>query len=139
MAKSKDVHAPQQVAEYIQKLDPAFAGLVEAVRQLILKADSEIGEQIKWNAPSFFYTGAMKPFDPKEYKRDIVVMNLRKGAVLLVFPTGAAIKNDTTGLLEGSYADGRRMITFKNKEEIKAKGKKLQEVIRLWLQTVEKA
>ena len=137
MAKSKDIHDPKGVTEYIQKLEPGFAKLIEKVRQLILTADKEVGEQIKWNAPSFFYTGAMKPFDPKEYKRDIVVMNLRKGVVLLVFPTGAVIK-DNTGLLEGAYADGRRMVTFKSEDEIKTKAEDLQQVIRLWLQTVEK-
>lgn len=51
----------------------------------------------------------MKPFDPKEYKRDIVVMNLHKGKILLVFPTGARI-NDGTGILEGKYTDGRRVV-----------------------------
>lgn len=137
MAKAKDIHDPQSVTEHIQKLAPEWAALVEAIRQLILNTDKEIGEQIKWNSPSFFYTGAMKPFDPKTYKRDIVVMNLRKNAVLLVFPTGAVVQ-DSTGLLEGNYTDGRRMVTFNNKEEIKARGKDLQKVIRQWLQLVEK-
>ena len=111
--------------------------MVEAIRQLILTADKQVGEQIKWNSPSFFYTGEMKPFDPKEYKRDLVVVNVRKGVALLVFPTGAGIK-DTTGILEGNYTDGRRMITFRNMEEIKAKGKDLQKVVKEWLAQVDK-
>lgn len=137
MAKSKDIHDPQAVAALISKLEPAQASLIESIRQLVLSADKEIGEQIKWNSPSFFYTGDMKPFNPKEYKRDIVVINMRKGQALLVFPTGSVIK-DTTGLLEGDYADGRRMITFKNTDEVKAKAKDLQQVIRLWLKQVDK-
>ena len=137
MAKSKDINDPQSVTAFIQKLEPEFAQMIEAIRNLILSTDKEVGEQIKWNSPSFFYQGEMKPFDPKEYKRDIVVMNVRKGVVLLVFPTGANI-NDTTGLLEGNYTDVRRLATFKTMEDVVRKGKDLQEVIKLWLQQVDK-
>lgn len=47
-----------------------------------------IGEQIKWNNPCFYFTGEMPAFDPKEYKREIVVMNLFKGRIMLVLPSG---------------------------------------------------
>ncbi len=137
MAKSKDINDPQSVSAFIHKLEPEFAQMIEAIRNLILSTDKEVGEQIKWNSPSFFYQGEMKPFDPKEYKRDIVVMNIRKGVALLVFPTGANI-NDTTGLLEGDYTDGRRLAAFKTMEDVEKKGKDLQEVIRLWLHLVDK-
>ena len=137
MAKTKDINDPKSVTEYIQKLDPDFARLVEAIRQLILSTDKEIGEQIKWNSPSFFYQGKMKPFDPKEYKRDIIVLNIRKGIALLVFPTGAII-NDATGILEGQYTDGRRLVTFTNTNDVAVKGKDLQKVIKQWLKLVDK-
>jgi hypothetical protein len=137
MPAAKDIHDPENVTAHIQKLDPAFASIIEAVRKLILNTDTTIGEQIKWNSPSFFYTGTMKPFDPKTYKRDIVVMNLRKGEILLVFPTGATI-TDTTGLLEGNYTDGRRMAKFITMDDVKQKGKDLQTVIKAWLALVEK-
>ena len=137
MPKSKDIHDPAAVTSYIQNLDPAFAKAIETLRQLILGAGKEIGEQIKWNSPSFFYTGGMKVFNAKEYKRDIVVMNLHKGNMLLVFPTGATI-GDSTGLLEGDYTDGRRLIRFKDLADIKAKSKALQQIIQTWLSQVEK-
>lgn len=127
----------EQVTAYIQKLDKKLAGAVEYARQLILSTDREIGEQIKWNSPSFYYTGEMKPFDPKEYKRDLIVMNLRKGQILMVLPTGAKIK-DTTGLLEGKYTDGRRLITLTDLDDIKSKERKLKTVIRDWLKLIEK-
>src|SRR5688572_4441849 len=105
---AKDINDPKAVTTYIQKLEPGLAALIEAIRQLILSTDKEVGEQIKWNSPSFFYQGEMKAFDAKEYKRDIVVVNIRKGHALLVFPTGATV-NDPSGILEGNYTDGRRM------------------------------
>lgn len=134
---AKDINDPISVTEYIQKLDPEFGQLIEAIRQLILSADKSVGEQIKWNAPSFFYQGEMKSFNPKEYKRDMVVLNTRKGIALLVFPTGERIK-DNSGILEGTYQDGRRMVTFRNREEVEAKGKDLQKAIQEWLSQVDK-
>lgn len=104
----------------------------------MLGLDKEIDVQIKWNSLSFYYTGEMKPFDPKEYKRDIVVFNLhKKEQVLLVFPTGARIE-DNTGLLEGKFTDGRKTASFRSLEDVKSKGNDLGSVVKKWLQTVDK-
>jgi uncharacterized protein YdhG (YjbR/CyaY superfamily) len=65
MAKSIKLTDSEQVTEHIKKLEPAFGNVIEAIRQVILKSDKEVGEHIKWNNPSFYYTGEMKPFDPK--------------------------------------------------------------------------
>ena len=127
----------ERVTEHIQKLDPAFGKIIEAIRQIILSTDKEIGERIKWNNPSFYYTGEMKSFDPKEYKREIVVFNLYKGRILLVFPSGAKV-NDESGLLQGDYKDGRRIITLKDMKDVKSKEKALQNVIKEWLKLVDK-
>ena len=127
----------EQVTAHIQKLEPQLAGIIEYIRQVILRTDKEIGERIKWNNPSFYYTGEMQPFDPKEYKRDIIVMNLFKGRIMLVFPSGAKV-NDTSGLLEGDYKDGRRITVFKDVEEVRSKEKTLQAIIKRWLELVEK-
>jgi hypothetical protein len=122
---------------HIQKLDKSIAGCVALLRQIILDTDKEIGERIKWNNPSFYYTGEIKPFDPKEYKREIAVFNLFKNRIMLVFPGGAAIRDDS-GLLEGDYKDGRRITVFKDLEDVKAKAKNLQAVIKKWLALVDK-
>jgi hypothetical protein len=125
------------VGEYIAQLEGPLAKTIEAVRQVFLKTDKTVGEQIKWNAPAFYYTGDMKPFDPKEYKRDIAVVNIyKKEYVLLIFPTGARIK-DSSGILEGTYTDGRRMVKIASVDDLKAKEKALQQVIKDWLKGVE--
>ncbi|WP_448698694.1 DUF1801 domain-containing protein [Mucilaginibacter sp. AW1-3] len=126
----------EAVSTYIEKLDAPVAAIVEALRRIILSADAEIGEEIKWNAPSFFYTGEMRPFNPKEYKRHIIVMNLHK-RILLVLPSGAKV-NDTSGLLEGSYTDGRRLVTIKTMDDVTQKEAALRSVIKDWLKLVEK-
>lgn len=136
MAKAKDINDPFSVTAFISKLEPGLAEIIEAVRKIILSTDKEIGEQIKWNSPAFFYTGAMRPFNPKDYKRDIVVVNIHKGYALLVFPTGAII-NDTAALLEGDFKDGRRLAKFTDMNDVKQKGKALQAVIKAWLKLVD--
>jgi hypothetical protein len=136
MAMSK-LTDTEQVTEHIRKLDKSIAGTVETLRQIILKTDKEISERIKWNNPSFYYTGEMKPFDPKEYKREIIVLNLFKNRIMLVFPSGAKV-NDKSGLLEGEYKDGRRITVFKDLKDVKEKEKNLQSVIKKWLKLVEK-
>ena len=127
----------EYVNQHIKSLAPELGEIVEVIRQIILSTDKEIGERIKWNNPSFYYRGEMKPFDPKEYKREIIVFNLFKGRIMLVFPSGAKV-NDTSGFLEGDYKDGRRMITFKDMKDVKAKEKALRQVIKDWLRLVDK-
>ncbi len=127
----------EQVTEHIQKLGAPIAEIVEKLRQIILNTNSEIGERIKWNNPSFYYTGEMKAFDPKEYKRDLLVMNLHKGRIMLVFPSGAKV-NDPSGLLEGDYKDGRRLVIFKDLNEVKAKQKNLEKIIKDWLKLIDR-
>jgi hypothetical protein len=137
VAKAIKLSDSEQVTQHIKKLDPAISKTIETIRKIILATDKEIGEQIKWNNPSFYYTGEMKPFDPKEYKRDMIVMNLHKNRIMLVFPSGAKVK-DTTGLLTGDYKDGRRLVIFADMKDVKAKEKALQIVIKDWLKLVDK-
>ncbi|MEP7372094.1 MAG: DUF1801 domain-containing protein [Chitinophagaceae bacterium] len=137
MASSKKLSDEEQVTSHIAKLDPELGKIIEALRKIILNTDKEVGERIKWNNPGFYYTGEIKPFDPKEYKREIVVFNLYKGRIMLVFPSGAKVK-DTSGLLEGDYKDGRRIIIFKDMKDVKTKEKALQKVIKEWLKLVDK-
>jgi hypothetical protein len=135
MAKSK-LSNSELVSAYIEKLEEPTRQIVETLRQIILNTDPEIAEEIKWNAPSFYYSGEMKLFDPKEYRRHIVVMNFHK-RILMVFPSGAKIDN-TSGLLTGDYNDGRRLVEVKSMDDVKNIIPALQDAIKDWLSKVEK-
>lgn len=137
MAKAIKLSDKEQVTQHIKKLDPVFGKIIEAIRKIVLSADASVGERIKWNNPSFYYTGEMKPFDPKEYKREIVVFNLFKEKIMLVFPSGAKVKN-TYGLLTGDYKDGRRIVVLKDMADVKTKEKDLQKIIKEWLKLIDK-
>lgn len=129
---------PDKVDAYMQKLKHPLSEVVAALRKIILSTDAEIGEEIKWNAPTFFYAGEMAPSDPKKYKRYIIVFNLyQKDCIRLVFPSGARIE-DTSGFLQGDYADGRRLAFFRNMKEVKSQTKPLQQAITNWLTLLDK-
>lgn len=137
-AKSRKPSVPAEVDRYMKGLEHPLAKVAEALRQVILKAHSDVGEEIKWNAPTFFFTGEMKPSDPKLYKRYLVVFNFfRKDSVRLVFLGGAKVK-DPTGLLEGSYADGRRLAMFNRLDDVKSKASALRNVVRQQIQGLDK-
>jgi hypothetical protein len=127
-----------KVDAYMQKLQHPLKNVAEALRQLILSTNPEIGEEVKWNAPTFFYSGEMRPFDPKEYKRYLIVFNLfKRDCIRLVFPSGARV-NDRSGLLEGDYTDGRRLVLFYSLDDVGGKKDDIQRVIKEWLRLLDK-
>jgi len=137
MSKTAKLSDHEQVTEHIQQLDPEFGKIIENLRRIILSADMHISERIKWNNPSFYYSGEMKPFDPKEYKREIIVLNLHKNRIMLVWPSGAKLEMNT-GLLEGDYKDGRRLIVFNDMNDILSKKNELLKAIKEWISLVDK-
>ena len=137
MPKSVKTSDKDKVTQHIKNLEPELVKVITYLRKLILSTDKSIGERIKWNNPSFYYTGEMKEADPKEYKRELIVCNLHKSRIMLVLPSGAKVK-DSSGLLEGDYKDGRRLIVFKDLKDVQAKENILQSIIKQWLALVDK-
>lgn len=112
--------------------------MINELRAMILGVDPNIQEQVKWNSPSFFYAGEMPPFNPKEYKRDICVINLvKKDELRLIFPNGARI-NDPTGLLQGNFPDSRKMIVISKDANLSSIQSGLNQIFRLWIETIDK-
>src|SRR5262249_3169130 len=136
--KSTKPSETASVDKFMKALDHPLTDVLEALRQIILKTDPEVGEEIKWNAPTFFFTGAMEPSNPKEYKRYLVVSNVfKKDSIRLVFWQGAGVK-DTSGFLQGDYTDGRRLATFHSVEDVEANKATLQDVIKQQLSLLDK-
>jgi len=138
VGQSVKTSAPDEVDAYMENLKHPLARVAKALREIILKSAPEIGEEIKWNVPAFFYTGEMPPFNPKEYKRHIIVFNFYKqDCIRLVFPSGARVK-DKSGLLEGNYPDGRRLALFHDMREVESQKTVLQGLVKQWLITLDK-
>lgn len=136
MAKTKKPSITNDVNNYLDKLEHPLKEALLELRQHILSKFPEISEQIKWNSLSLYFNGEMKAFNPKEYKRDLLVFNLnKKDYILLIFPTGSTIK-DTHNLLEGEYTDGRRMLKITSTAEAKNKMDALYFVINSWINQI---
>lgn len=121
----------QQVIEYLINLEHPLKNEIEEVRKIILDANENITEHIKWNAPSFCYGND-----------DRITFHLYgKGYIQLIFHRGAKSKEqigeplfiDETGLLEWITAD-RASIKFTDMDDIIAKKEKLKEIINKWLE-----
>ncbi len=124
---------PEAVDAYLARLKHPMAAVAAEVRRIILAADRSVGEEIKWNAPAFFFTGPLEEFDPKLYRRHLVIFNFFKPDCLrLVFWEGAGA-DDGSGFLEGDYPDGRRLASLRDAKGVAAKRKKLQQIVKLQL------
>ncbi len=119
--KIKVLDDPEQVREFLLKLEHPLKAEIEAVRTIILSVDQRIAEGIKWNAPCFHYKG------------DMTVIHVRaQQHVHLVWPSGAEIGGDSA-VLEGDYPDGRKMSYFRSMAEVKAKQSQLKQAVRAWM------
>ena len=119
------------VNDFIKQLNHPLEDIIEEVRNIILSANKEITEHIKWNAPSFCYRND-----------DRITFRLNKNdCVQLVFHTGAKGKDtkdkgplfqDQSHLLEW-VADKRALLTFYDINEVKIKKDAIIEIVNLWL------
>ncbi len=132
------ISEPEKVAEYLQKMDHPLIDLVHYLRKLILSIDESIGEGIYWNAPTFYYTGEMKPFNPKEYKRYIVGFVFNKIEMIRMVFLNGANATDKTKLLEGTFKDGRKLAVFTSLEDIKNKETALKDIIKELINQIDK-
>ena len=117
------------VATLLATLDHPLHAVIVQVRALILSADNQITEHIKWKAPSFCYHGD-----------DRVTMRLYPvEQIQLVFHRGVKVKDATTfafadpgGRLRWQAAD-RATVTLQSVQEVDAQAAELAEVVRRWM------
>lgn len=122
---------PAAVDAYLQRLKHPQAALVALLRRAVLAVDPAIGEEIKWNAPAFFYTGPMA--GAGKYDRFLVVLNLyRRDCVRLVFWHGDRA-GDRTGFLTGDYPDGRRLAVIMDAADLQARTVVLRKTLKAQL------
>ena len=115
----------EKVLLYMNSLKHPLKSEMEAVRNIIKKADARINERIKWNAPSYYY------------KDDMVTFNAwAKDNVHLVFHHPFIVKIKSPSL-EGDY-DSRRMMYFNDMKEVKKKKSELQRIIRELIKMIDK-
>lgn len=124
------VSEPEKVDTFMKALKHPKKNVAVQLRKVILSADKRVGECIIWNAPCFYFTGEMEPFDPKTYKRYLVGFNFfKKDVIRLILLRGADVKKDG-GLLEGDYKDGRRLALFNSMADVTKNEKTLKSIVK---------
>lgn len=119
-----------EVTTFLKNLKHPLLKEIEALRTLILKTDSTIGENIKWNGPNYYHQGIDK-ITLRIHPPPHLQLILHRGAKVLKQPKGKLIEVDSDMLLW--KGNDRAVITFKNMKEIKAKEIELKEIISKWL------
>ncbi|MNC32701.1 hypothetical protein D3C76_231680 [compost metagenome] len=132
---TKKLSGSEQVAEFMNALEHPLKREIEEVRMIILSANAEITEHIKWNAPSFCM-----------HNEDRVTFNLQgKGFFRLIFHTGAKVKapvkegklfEDPTGLLEWLTGD-RAVVRITDMNDVQSKQAKLAELVARWMKETD--
>ncbi|MCL6527236.1 MAG: DUF1801 domain-containing protein [Thermaceae bacterium] len=119
------------VSDYIAGLPEGLRAEVEALRRVILSAAEGIGEEVKWNAPSFH---AGEHFATMRLKGKVPLqLILHLGAKKSIIPRSSI--EDPTGLLEWLGPD-RACVSFTELGEVNARASALQAILRQWLQHV---
>ena len=118
-AKGLSFAAVSEVDAFMQDLDHPYKAEVELLRKIIKGTNTEIAEQIKWNAPSYSYRG--------QY---LVTFNLRETKRIHLVFHNPLISKIKSPLLEGDYAD-RRMTYFSDMKDIKTRKAELVQVLKL--------
>ena len=119
-----------EVDAYLAALDhPLKSGVVE-IRTAILQSNADIGEHIKWNAPSFRCGG-----------EDRVTFRLQPGnRCQLIFHRGAKVRADTadfvftddTGLLTWLTPD-RALVDFADLESVRTQKQRIIALVNRWV------
>lgn len=130
--KSVQPSGQQQVADFLDKLEHPLKKEIEAVRTIILSANGQLTEHIKWNAPSFCIGN-----------EDRITFNLQgKGFFRLVFHCGAKVKEqaknerlfeDDTGLLDWVTND-RATVKLIDWNDVEQKQEQLAAVVNKWIE-----
>jgi hypothetical protein len=134
--KSSDTSSTKKVVnEYYAKLNHPLKDVLVVLQQILLATHSDIQEQIKWNSPCFSFNGEMESFDPKDYKRDLLVVHLRKSEyLLLIFPNGK-LMSDPNSILQGKFPDNRKSITLTSMEDLQLIKNDLIQLALEWVQS----
>lgn len=120
-----------EITTFIENVKHPLKQEIVALRDIILSANADITEHIKWNAPSFCYND-----------EDRVTMNFHKqDRIVLVFHRGAKVKDstdfhfeDASGLMEWASKD-RALATFRTMQEIEDHTDALKNIVSRWMLT----
>jgi hypothetical protein len=126
----------QSVDQLLQTQNHDQLDLIHKIRRAILDASPELVEGVKWNAPSYSFSG-----------NDIITFNFRNyGSIALIFHTGPKGKDthsgthpfeDPSGIIQW-LADKRFAVKISDENDFNLKKDRLQELVVEWVRFAHK-
>ncbi len=120
----------KEVTQFLGQLDHPLRQEIEALREIILKANERLTENIKWNGPNYSVSGedriTMRIQPPKQ-----VQLIFHRGAKVKEQPKGKLIK-DAAGLLVWRSND-RAIASFGGLSSITVVEDALTKIVKDWL------
>ena len=135
MGKSK-IAAPgidPAVTSFLNDFDHPLRNQIAAVRQAILDVGPQIGEGVKWNAPSFRTTEYFATFNLRA--RDSVQLIFHLGAKVRDIPAEGLAIADPRGLVKWLAKD-RCLVTLGNAAGVSANQVALRDLVVEWIRYV---
>ena len=108
------------VDSWMETYDNPMKDVVQRVREILLAADPQLEEAIKWQAPTFVYRGNLASFFPKA-----------KAHATLMFHTGATFPGAFPSL-EGDGKEARSM-KITSVDDAEAKREELTAIVAAWM------
>ncbi|TKC64158.1 DUF1801 domain-containing protein [Pedobacter hiemivivus] len=115
----------KKVEEFMSKLEHPLKAEMEAVRAIIVNANSKIEEDVKWGGPSFFYKEDLATFNPRI-----------KNYVALIFHKGELLNIKSDFLEEATK--GKVYAKFYSMEQVTANKELIEKMVNTWIELMEK-
>lgn len=114
----------KKVDEFMDKLEHPLREEMEAVRSIIMNANSKMEEDVKWGGPSFFYKEDLATFNPRI-----------KNYVALIFHKGELL-NIKSDFLEAA-SKGKVYAKFYSMEQVKENKELLEKMVNTWVELMD--
>ena len=119
-----------QVTKFLEDLDHPLRAEIEELRTIVLSADKNLTENIKWNGPNYCFENedriTMRIHPPNQ-----IQLIFHRGAKKQAQPDDKMI-NDSSGMLVWKESD-RAVASFKDIDTIKKSKTKLKDIVQKWI------
>lgn len=120
------------VSDFLNDLDKDKYDQVQALRDVIVNANPNLSEYIKWNAPSYVYEGEHRITFNLVNKQQLVMIVIHMGATRVENKKAQPVLNDSSGLVIWN-SNIRGTICFENLEQIIYRSEDISKLIESWL------
>lgn len=119
-----------EVTAFLDGLNHPFRAEIEALRTIILTAQADLTENIKWNGPNYSFQGedriTMRILPPKQ-----VQLIFHRGAKKQTQPADKLIETSSNLLLWKE--NDRAIASFKTMDEIESHRDELTAIVQKWI------